>query len=94
MIRFRLWLTKLYIHYCVRVDKKFKCPACGHRKKHKIVYSPSYRALIHQCTFCTAVFSEKPLVAAELWSVEPQIEAAEENPVMPGAPREPLRAKQ
>jgi hypothetical protein len=92
---FRLWCVKLYIHYCVRVDKKHKCPACGHRKKHKIVYSESYRALIHQCTFCAAVFSEQPLLAAELWKVEPEMEPAEErsSAMPPGAPREPLRAK-
>jgi hypothetical protein len=87
------WLIKLYVHYRVRVDPRSKCPACGHRETHKIVFSPLYEKLIHRCTFCDAVWPEAPMVKTENWLIRVQPQMEEQGPRVPfGAQREPIRA--
>lgn len=90
----RFWLTKLYVHYFVRVDPKSKCPACGHRVRHQIVFSPRQQNLIHQCAFCKAAWAEPPVAQSTAWSIPAKEEPEPEEPRVPfGAQREPLRAK-
>lgn len=89
-LRFRL--TKLYVHYLVRVDPKAKCPACGHRRAHPVVFSPVQQKLLHQCEFCKAAWAEPPLVQAGVWSLPVAKEPEPDTPRVPfGAQREPVR---
>lgn len=98
--RFRMWIggilaglalytNRLYVHYRVEVDDKAKCPACGKRKKHKIIYSVMHQALLHQCSFCSAAWGEHPLVPAQAWTVAGMPE--EEQQQHQQGPMPPLR---
>ena len=91
LAQLRFWLTKLYVHYFVRVDKKSKCPGCGHRLLHPILFSPVQQKLVHQCTFCKAAWTEPPVRQATDWSL-PVREEPEEPRIGYGAQREPVRA--
>ena len=101
----RLWaglamaINRRYVYYS-QVDAKAKCPACGHRQEHKIVWSGTYQKLIHQCSFCAAHWGESPMAKAEHWMIQqPQMSDAEleaqalPKPPWSGAQREPLRVE-
>lgn len=50
MIRtFMLWLTRYYIWYCVKSDRKEKCPSCGVRQLHPMRYDTSSKKILHMC---------------------------------------------
>jgi hypothetical protein len=66
---FVLFVNRLYVHYRVEVDEKSKCPACGKRLKHRIVFSAIHQALVHQCVFCSAAWGERPIVPATSWHI-------------------------
>lgn len=91
----RFWINRWWVHYFLQVDPKAKCPACGVRRKHKIVYSTAYGALVHQCSFCSAAWGERPLVQSTSWAVAmPELSPEEqqqqqERPPWYGASREP-----
>jgi len=54
----------------IKVSNSLKCPACGIRQEHKMTFSETYQALIHQCARCSAEFASPPVVAAEKWHIE------------------------
>lgn len=62
-------LVALYIRlfHDYKIDSKSKCPACGCRKEHKMFYSRQYKAVIHQCAQCVAVWGQAPIVPPEKW---------------------------
>lgn len=66
---FVLFINRLYVHYRVEVDEKSKCPACGKRLKHRIVFSAIHQALVHQCGFCAAAWGERPIVPSISWHI-------------------------
>jgi len=86
---------RMWIHFCRRTTGREKCPGCGQRKQHKVIWRGEYERLIHQCAFCTAVWGTDPLVSAQAWRVEivappePGPEALQRMPF--GASREPSR---
>ena len=90
-----LFINRLYVHYRVEVDEKSKCPACGKRLKHRIVFSAIHQALVHQCGFCSAAWGERPIVPAQSWHIaglpqdeQPQAQHTERPQV---ASRVPIR---
>lgn len=92
---FKQWVNIWYVELRVQVDPERKCPACGHRKEHKFVWSEVHQAIIHKCAACSAVFGERPVFAVESWRVDmvPIEEEPEQVGPRPpfGAPREPTR---
>lgn len=69
--RLTLQLAKLRVHYFVEVSSKAKCPACGIREKHQIIWSDIYQAVMHECARCKAHWGERPIATLEAWKVQP-----------------------
>jgi ribosomal protein L37AE/L43A len=65
------WLRKLYVLWFARVDPKMKCPACGARKLHRILFSVHTQQVVHSCGECSAQWAEPPVVKAEFWAGKP-----------------------
>jgi hypothetical protein len=72
------YLLRIYIHYFVRVSRRAKCPGCGSRRKHEIVFSGAHivgdhstpGAILHRCVECKAVYSDLTLVDPAEWVVQ------------------------
>lgn len=69
--RLILQFVRLRVHYFVEVSEKAKCPACGVRAKHRIVWSDTYQAVMHECERCKAQWGEPPVAKLESWHVKP-----------------------
>lgn len=67
-----------------KIPRDHKCPACGHREKHKIYYMREYKSVMHQCGICSAVFATPTVMKTTLWEVVP-IQDAEKEAKAPWA---------
>jgi hypothetical protein len=65
-----------YHHRFAQIDVRRKCPACGVRIEHQIMFSMDYSmggqpgTILHDCPRCKATSGESPIVAAKQWHVE------------------------
>jgi hypothetical protein len=57
------WFPWLLAANRVQVDRSRKCPACGIRKFHAIVWSEAERVVMHTCAECQCRFGEKAIIA-------------------------------
>jgi ribosomal protein L37AE/L43A len=62
-----------------KIPRDHKCPACGHREKHKIYYMREYKSVMHQCGICSAVFATPTVIKTTLWEVVPIQDAEKES---------------
>jgi hypothetical protein len=71
------WWMETFEDYSLPLNHK--CPACGHRKEHKIHYMREYKRIMHQCAVCSAVFATPCVLDVAKWDVVPIQEAEQQS---------------
>jgi hypothetical protein len=69
---------RAWFYYFYRRSRYVKCPSCGHRKgpsgeAQAIVWdpTPTVLKLKRQCSMCSAIFAEAPVLSAASWNIMP-----------------------
>jgi len=63
-----MFWRRIGVHLFAEIDERMKCPACGVREKHRILFSPHVRQVVHTCGRCSAQWAEPPVVKADAWA--------------------------
>ena len=57
-----------------QISLRAKCPACGCRELHKIMFHRDYNKVIHGCARCGSEWGEDPIVPVTRWLIVRQEE--------------------